>query len=204
MTMRIQLQRRDERLGCSKGRRTGQSMPTTPARRPSCRRSAPSLVVRWVNTDPLGETDGPNLFRYCQNQPMNKKDSWGLKCCPDPNYNYDESWINQIGGSLREDVQGENGLIGQLTDAVNARPVPKGVPADKWKHCMVTCILASGDRPLEAIGAALISEIPLFRSGHSSWSDFAANWKGIWQIFKPSGNCSKNCACAVEGMSAFD
>ena len=77
--MRIQRQRRDERerLSGSKARRTGRSMLTTPARRPSCRRSAPSLVGRWLSRDPVNEQGGRNLYALVGNTVIGFVDDLG-------------------------------------------------------------------------------------------------------------------------------
>jgi len=84
VAMRIQRQRRDERerLSGSKARRTGRSMLTTPARRPSCRRSAPSLVGRWPNRDPLNELGGVNLYAFVHNNPVDFVDTDGQQIYP--------------------------------------------------------------------------------------------------------------------------
>ncbi len=39
---------------------------------------SPSLA-RWLTPDPLGMVDGPNLYGYVQNNPINWFDPWGLK-----------------------------------------------------------------------------------------------------------------------------
>ncbi|KAF5613092.1 insecticidal toxin complex [Fusarium tjaetaba] len=34
-------------------------------------------LCRWISTDPLGPVDGPNLYRYCRNDPINLDDPGG-------------------------------------------------------------------------------------------------------------------------------
>ena len=35
------------------------------------------LIGRFITPDPLGQVDGPNLYLYCNNDPVNKYDPWG-------------------------------------------------------------------------------------------------------------------------------
>ena len=85
ITMRLQRQRRDarERLGGSTTSRPGRSMPTTPARRPSCRRPDHPRAARWLNRDPISEKGGYHLLRFCLNSPLNRVDPLGLDVCSD-------------------------------------------------------------------------------------------------------------------------
>jgi len=78
--MRLQRQRRDarERLGGSTTSRPGRSMPTTPARRPSCRRPDHPRAARWLNRDPIEEKGGFNLFKFARNSPIDAADPLGL------------------------------------------------------------------------------------------------------------------------------
>ena len=36
------------------------------------------VVGRWTTPDPLGMVDGPNLYAYLNNDPLNSIDPWGL------------------------------------------------------------------------------------------------------------------------------
>jgi RHS repeat-associated protein len=36
------------------------------------------LIGRFITKDPLGQIDGPNVYIYCNNDPVNKYDPWGL------------------------------------------------------------------------------------------------------------------------------
>ncbi len=36
------------------------------------------LIGRFITKDPLGQADGPNVYLYCNNDPVNKYDPWGL------------------------------------------------------------------------------------------------------------------------------
>ena len=38
----------------------------------------------WLNRDPSGAQDGPNLFAFCHNGPVNGIDAWGLEWSPWP------------------------------------------------------------------------------------------------------------------------
>ena len=81
LTMRVQLQRHGERLGCRNVSRAWGFKPTTPVRRPSCRRPDDRFVRDWLNRDPLGERGGRNLYGFVNNSPVNRFDALGLKCC---------------------------------------------------------------------------------------------------------------------------
>lgn len=35
-------------------------------------------LQRWLNRDPIGENDGANLYRFCKNSPILKRDAFGL------------------------------------------------------------------------------------------------------------------------------
>ena len=35
-------------------------------------------IGRWLTPDPFGLVDGPNLYVYLQNSPLNAPDPWGL------------------------------------------------------------------------------------------------------------------------------
>lgn len=77
--MRIQLQRHGEgRVGCWKADRGRPITPTTPSRRPLCRRSGNSFVGGWLNRDPIGELDGINLYGFLRNGVPNGVDPFGL------------------------------------------------------------------------------------------------------------------------------
>lgn len=38
-------------------------------------------VARWISRDPIGRSDGPNLFAGLRNSPMANFDALGLRCC---------------------------------------------------------------------------------------------------------------------------
>jgi hypothetical protein len=93
MTIRIQLQRHANRRRVrSKARRNWRTTPTTLPCRASCRRSGHPQVIKWPNRDPLGEAgfellrgkrasllgDGPNLYTFVENNPLNSWDVNGL------------------------------------------------------------------------------------------------------------------------------
>ncbi len=54
-------------------------MPTTPLRRPSCRRSGRRDVAEWLNRDPIGEEGGINLYAFVANSPAQLFDILGLR-----------------------------------------------------------------------------------------------------------------------------
>lgn len=93
MTVEMQLQRPcGDGTGRRITRRARRITPTTHRRCPPCRRYGPPVVVRWLNCDPLGEPgfetlrhgkvnllgDGPNLYTFVQNNPVDRTDSFGL------------------------------------------------------------------------------------------------------------------------------
>jgi RHS repeat-associated protein len=45
---------------------------------------------RWLSPDPLGIVDGPNIYAYLNNDPVNKTDPWGL--CFNTNYYHGYMW----------------------------------------------------------------------------------------------------------------
>ena len=38
-------------------------------------------VARWINRDPVGEDGGMNVSRFVENDPIQKTDPLGLRCC---------------------------------------------------------------------------------------------------------------------------
>ena len=171
---------------------------------------------RWTSRDPVGEpgfeairnkppsvrAGGPNLYLFVHNEPINRFDLLGLQgsrrckkpCKKDPNFNYDDSLYDVTGTE-----GGLGGYISELSDRLNNAETPPGATPDKWRHCMFTCLTVRNDRPLEAIGAALLSEIPIIRGGHTSWADFGANLSGL-ETSLSRKSCSEACACVAQGM----
>lgn len=46
-------------------------------------------IGRWITTDPAGYIDGPNMYAYCKNNPVNCRDFFGLSAAPqDPLKNF--------------------------------------------------------------------------------------------------------------------
>jgi RHS repeat-associated protein len=50
------------------------------------------LLGRFLTTDPLGMVDGTNMYLYCGNDPVNKRDLWGLCWAKFKKYDI-TSWI---------------------------------------------------------------------------------------------------------------
>lgn len=150
MSMRIQLQRREERLGCSKGRRTGRSIPTTPSRRPSCRRSATSLVVRWPNRDPIGELGGKNLYVIGFNHPIYGVDPLGLDWLQDS-----ANFAAGVGDSLTFGLtyQARKGinwmLFGEFDSGVD--PESGAYIAGEWTETVVEITVTAGGASLRHV-----------------------------------------------------
>lgn len=77
-TVQIQRQRQvGQRHGCQSASRAGRPTPTTPPRRPSCRRSGRLRAARWLGWDPIGESGGANLFGFLDNDPASYVDVLG-------------------------------------------------------------------------------------------------------------------------------
>ena len=53
---------------------------------------------RFINTDPLGMVDGPNLYRFCVGDPVNYLDSYGLYVLP-PEHGPGQGHYPPVGGS---------------------------------------------------------------------------------------------------------
>jgi hypothetical protein len=79
MTVDLQLQRHGKGeirgLGVHQTRR---STPTSPPRRPSCRRSDRRSGARWLNRDPIEEKGGHNMHGFLANRPISQVDVLGL------------------------------------------------------------------------------------------------------------------------------
>ena len=46
---------------------------------------------RFLQPDPLGQLPGPNIYSYCQNNPVNWVDPWGMEC-ENREESYDDFW----------------------------------------------------------------------------------------------------------------
>lgn len=140
MTGELQVQRQcGEGSGGRAARRVGRITPITHRRCPSCRRYGRSVVVRWLNQDPLGEAGGINLYQFVGNNPIRFVDPYGLAIGDwwDArtyfNSGFTESWsdsANSIGQALGGLLAGDwnqieaaydSGIFGQTQDA---GPVP--------------------------------------------------------------------------------
>ncbi|HQK02574.1 MAG TPA: RHS repeat-associated core domain-containing protein [Verrucomicrobiota bacterium] len=78
-TLQIQLQRPgDGRFGRRTARHRRRNTPTTPPRRPPCRRFNSARVARWPSRDPIGESGGMNLYGFVYNNPINRFDRLSL------------------------------------------------------------------------------------------------------------------------------
>ena len=53
---------------------------------------------RWLNQDPIGSQDGPNLYAYVHSNPINRMDSFGL--CADPPCGY-QRVVDPLEGSCQ-------------------------------------------------------------------------------------------------------
>ncbi|NOS70448.1 MAG: RHS repeat-associated core domain-containing protein [Verrucomicrobia bacterium] len=89
---------------------------------------SPSLQ-RWLNRDPLGEGDGPNLFAYVRNRSMNFIDidgrqGWGAPFFPPP----------------KPPSEGASDCASRIAHEVG-RQVPFGArdPSSRWNHCVASC-----------------------------------------------------------------
>lgn len=119
-------------------------MPTTPLRRPSCRRSGNRFVARWPNRDPLGERgaevllrqngrvrpkyaellpDGPNLYGFVHNDPVSLVDADG-RAIP-----------AAVVAAVAVIAAVEACALPQHKAAFNRYPDS----GDKFKHCWVSC-----------------------------------------------------------------
>jgi RHS repeat-associated protein len=71
-------------------------------------------TARWMKPDPLGMVDGPNMYAYVFNNPINYTDPWGLE-------SYDGATPDPTDTTV-DDVQVALGLIGEIPGF--------GIPAD--------------------------------------------------------------------------
>ncbi len=84
ITMRIQLQRRDEiSPGCGNDHRAGRITVTPPRRHPSCRRRDQVHIREWPSRDPVAERGGLNLLAFAGNELVNMVDNLRLKLSKD-------------------------------------------------------------------------------------------------------------------------
>jgi len=61
---------------------------------------------RFLQPDPLGQLPGPNIYSYCQNNPVNWVDPWGMCREEDDSLWYDrlKEWADTIRDSLKDEI----------------------------------------------------------------------------------------------------
>jgi uncharacterized protein RhaS with RHS repeats len=115
-------------------------------------------VQRWINRDPIQEKGGKNLYRFVNNDPNRRVDSFGLE---DPQImNLDWSCLNCY---LQLFLQRRK-IMGRAAYEAATDPVYGGIghvdgPEDAIRHCLAGCYLAKAMRAIPACKDTLASEV---------------------------------------------
>lgn len=73
----------------------------------------PPWLVRWLNPDPAGPVDGPNLYQFVRNNPVVLKETTGLYA--EPGHFYTVYYLSRAAG-LSEEVAFKNAYFAQFAD----------------------------------------------------------------------------------------
>jgi len=76
------------------------------------------LIGRFITKDPLGQSDGPNLYLYCNNDPVNKNDPWGLKSC-----DTDENKIRKDIEKLKKEIDDSKKLLEAIKEYLKNKSI---------------------------------------------------------------------------------
>jgi RHS repeat-associated protein len=90
-------------------------------------RAYDARLGRWLSEDPLGLADGPNLFAYVENAPLNRRDPLGL--------------AGISAGDIAGLIPGacEVTALSALLGPYNKMKQAKTIDADKYFHCVGSC-----------------------------------------------------------------
>jgi RHS repeat-associated protein len=77
-------------------------------------------VGRWITPDPLGYADGPNLYAYVHNNPINSFDRFGFATENEPASNGDDLWKEEIVYGPR--CVGISWIIGECYEWISRKP----------------------------------------------------------------------------------
>ncbi len=140
----------------------------------------PDLGV-WISRDPLGEVDGPNLYRYCRNNPIKYVDISG------------GTPLGAIGtaGVLY-------GVIAAIVVGYSNDDLKRFENNDKKQHCLISCRLnraTLGLMPGVTLGAGALHELLFGLAGSPpDGEDMDANLRGVensylflqWKSYYPT------------------
>lgn len=139
------------------------------------------LLQRWINRDPIAEEGGINVYKFNENDPINRLDAFG-----ELSFNF-RDW-----SPLYYIFEDEN------TEMEEALEEGRGGD-DNYRHCLASCRAARRLGPLGGAAAIegwnITQEYPRFNTIHHNDSihDIQANWDGwrkAWNIFK---SCRERC-----------
>ena len=149
------------------------------------------MVGRWVSKDPiLFEGDGPNLYRYAGNDPVNFRDPTGrfLVAVAVP-------VADGLGWMLWQAYQASKTYDEAVTDAQrNYGSALHNTPGDAYKHCLASCLVAQRQGNLVSATFGEANEIKGDLKGQPSGEHLMDDVNNACGRSYAPGNCQQECA----------
>ena len=146
-------------------------------------------AARWLTRDPLGMSDGSNVYAYVGEDPIKAVDRLGLQ----------GEWPPGSFGSVDPcECYKAAKRIEQELDNTWWKPGPERQNSGHMAHCLVSCKLAREQGQACALAAGWKREFDQWRQYHGDWDDIVSNAQGRSCASQGAVNCRACCRYAID------